>query len=136
MKVSVAHLPQYYDESLLLLRLSLAVMWFAHALLKFVVFSIPGFAGWLESQGLPGFMAWPVFLLEIIGGLMILLGYYGRYISIVLMPILLVAFIVHFPNGWSHTSEGGGWEYPAFLMMISIIHFLLGDGRWALKRAD
>jgi len=47
-----------------LLRLGLGVMWIAHALLKWFVFTIPGFAGWLESQGIPAYMAWPVFLLE------------------------------------------------------------------------
>ncbi len=56
-------------------------MWIAHALLKWFVFTTPGFAGWLESQGMPAFMAWLVFLLELSGGVMILIGFYGRYVS-------------------------------------------------------
>lgn len=117
----------------MLLRLALGTMWIAHALLKWFEFTIAGFAGFLESQGLPALMAWPVFLLELIGGIMILLGLYGRYASAVLVPVMLVAAWTHGANGWLHTSEGGGWEYPLFLVIASIAHTLIGDGRFALR---
>lgn len=117
----------------MLLRLALGLMWLAHAQLKWFVFTIPGMANWLESQGLPSFMAWPVFLMEVIGGLMILVGFYGRYASVVLIPILLVATWTHIPNGWVHTSEGGGWEFPMFLVVASTTHILIGDGKFAVR---
>jgi len=117
----------------LILRLALGTMWTAHALLKWFVFTIPGFGGWLESEGLPTFMAWPVFSLELIGGIMIVLGLYGRYVSALLIPIMLVAAWTHSANGWVHTSAGGGWEYPVFLIFASIAYTLIGDGRYALR---
>ena len=123
----------YGATGAMLLRMGLGIMWIAHALLKWFVFTIPGFAGWLESQGLPAFMAWPVFLLELTGGVMILIGCYGRYVSAALVPIMLIAAWTHVPNGWLHTSEGGGWEYPMFLVLASIAHALLGDGRFAIR---
>ncbi|MCF6289287.1 MAG: DoxX family protein [Proteobacteria bacterium] len=123
----------YDSTGAMLLRMGLGTMWIAHALLKWFVFTIPGFASWLESQGIPAFMAWPVFLLELIGGTMILIGYYGRYASAILVPVMLVAAWTHIANGWSHTSEGGGWEYPMFLVLASIVHVLLGDGRFAIS---
>lgn len=123
----------YGATGVTILRLGLGIMWIAHALAKWFIFTIPGFTGWLETQGIPGVMAWPVFLLELIGGVMILIGFYGRYISAVLVPVLLVAAWTHVPNGWLHTSEGGGWEYPMFLVIVSIAHVLLGDGRFALR---
>ena len=122
----------YAAEGALILRVALGTMWMAHALLKWWVFTIPGFAGWLTSQGLPAFMAWPVFLIELIGGIMLLLGVYGRYVSAALIPLMLVAAWTHSANGWLHTSEGGGWEYPIFLVFASIAHVLIGDGRYAL----
>lgn len=115
------------------LRVSLGSMWIAHALLKWFVFTIPGFAGWLAAHGIsPGF-AWPVFILELVGGLAILLGIYGRYAALLLIPIIMVAAWTHLPNGWLHTSEGGGWEYPVFLLMVSLAVGLNGDGAFALK---
>lgn len=117
-----------------LLRVALGSMWIAHAILKYSVFTIPGFAGWLESQGLPGFMAWPVFLLELLGGVAILIGFHGRWASLALLPVMLVAVSTHVTNGWLHTSPGGGWEYPAFLAVASVAHFLAGDGALAFGR--
>ena len=123
----------YSATGAMVLRIALGTMWIAHALLKWFVFTIEGFGGWLESQGLPAFMAWPVFSLELLGGIMILLGVYGRYVSAILIPVMLVAAWTHVPNGWLHTSEGGGWEYPVFLIFASIAHTLIGDGRFALR---
>lgn len=117
-----------------LLRVALGSMWIAHAMLKYTVFTIPGFAGWLESQGLPGFMAWPVFFWELLGGVAMLIGFHGRWASLALLPVMLVAAATHVTNGWVHTSPGGGWEYPAFLAVASLAHFLAGDGALAVGR--
>jgi putative oxidoreductase len=119
----------------LVLRLALAAMWLAHASLKPVVFTMDGFAGFLASQGLPSFMAWPVFLIELVGGLAILAGFYGRYVSAALVPVMAVAMWTHLPNGWAFTNANGGWEYPAFLIAASIAHWLIGDGALAVKSA-
>lgn len=119
---------------LLVLRLALGTMWIAHALLKLLVFTLPGTAGFFESVGLPGFLAYPVFAAELAGGLLILLGFYGRYVSAALLPILLGAAWVHLPNGWVFTASGGGWEYPVFLAAASLAHWLIGDGAYALQR--
>lgn len=111
-----------------LLRISLGVMWIAHALLKVFVFTLPGTAQFFSSVGLPGVLAYPVFAAELLGGIALVLGFYARPISLALVPVLLVAAWVHVPNGWVHTSPGGGWEYPVFLAVASIALGMLGDG--------
>lgn len=126
--------PSSVSYGLLLLRLALGAMWIAHALLKLLVFTLPGTAGFFESVGLPGFLAYPVFAAELVGGLLIVLGFYGRYVSAALLPILLGAAWVHLPNGWVFTASGGGWEYPVFLAFVSLVHWLIGDGAFALRR--
>ncbi|MFZ5844666.1 MAG: DoxX family protein [Pseudomonadota bacterium] len=118
----------------LLLRLALGLMWLAHGSMKLSVFTVAGFAGWLEQQGLPGWAAGPVIAVEIIGGIAIVLGLFGRWISLALVPVLAVALWTHVPNGWLFTNAGGGWEFPAFLIAASLVHALLGDGDWALRR--
>lgn len=114
------------------LRVALGGMWLSHAGLKWFVFSVPGFASWLEGLGLPGLFAWPVFLMEVFGGLAILLGFYGRIASLALLPVLAVATWTHLPNGWLFQNAGGGWEYPVFLALASLVHALLGDGKYAI----
>lgn len=126
-------LDHYSDLGPTVLRLALGSMWISHALMKYLTFTIPGFAGWLDSQGLPGFMAWPVFLMELLGGLLILTGFHGRWVSLLLLPVMAVALTTHIGNGWLFTNAGGGWEYPLFLMLASFAHFLLGDGAFSLS---
>lgn len=119
----------------LALRVALGSMFIAHAYLKLVIFTPAGFAGFLGQVGLPAFLAWPIILAELLGGLAILTGFYGRYVSILLLPVLLGALMVHAPNGWVFNAVNGGWEYPAFLAMAALAHGLTGDGALALKPA-
>lgn len=119
-----------------LLRVALGSMWIAHALLKLLVFTLPGTAQYFASIGLPGMLAYPVFAAELIGGLALLLGVYARQVALALLPIMVAAAWVHVPNGWVHTSPNGGWEYPAFLVVASLVLWLVGDGAWALRRGD
>ncbi|NLS20709.1 hypothetical protein HGP16_29835 [Rhizobium sp. P40RR-XXII] len=35
--------------------------------------------------------------------------------------------------GWPFNAPNGGWEYPAYLIVLSIAQFLLGDGRFAMR---
>lgn len=116
-----------------LLRISLGAMWIAHALLKWLVFTLPGTAQFFASVGLPGALAYPVFAAELLGGTAILLGLYARQVSLALVPIMLGAAWVHLGNGWVFTSQGGGWEYPVFLAVASVALWLAGDGALALR---
>lgn len=118
-----------------LLRISLGVMWIAHALLKLFVFTLPGTARFFESVGYPGVLAYPVFAVELLGGLALVLGIYARQVSLALVPVMAAATLVHIHNGWVFTSPGGGWEYPLFLIVASVVLWLLGDGAWALRRS-
>lgn len=119
-----------------MLRVSLGTMWIAHALLKLLVFTLPGTAQFFVSTGLPGALAYPVFAAELIGGLMMVSGMYARQVSLLLIPILLGALWVHAPNGWVFTAPNGGWEYPAFLAIASLSQWLIGDGFGALRSSN
>lgn len=115
-----------------LLRVALGTMWISHAMLKLLVFTIAGFEGFLAGHGMPAFLAWPVVLLEVAGGTLILLGIYGRIVSLLLLPVLVGAMAAHVGNGWVFSNPNGGWEYPLFLIAMSLVHGMLGDGAFAL----
>jgi len=52
-----------------------------------------------------------------------------------LIPVLIGSIIfVHGDKGWLFSSEGGGWEYPLFLIAASVAQILLGPGDYALGR--
>jgi putative oxidoreductase len=119
-----------------LLRVSLGIMWIAHALLKLLVFTLPGTAQFFQSVGIPGLFAYPVFVIEIVGGLALVLGVYARQASLLLVPVMLGAASVHLGNGWVFTSPNGGWEYPVFLAAASLALWLIGDGAFVLRRSS
>lgn len=117
----------------LALRIALGVMFIAHAWLKISVFTPTGFAGFLGKFGLPAVFAWPIILAELLGGIAILAGFYGRLVSFALLPVLLGAAFIHAPNGWLFNAPNGGWEYPAFMALTGLAYALIGDGAFAVK---
>lgn len=117
----------------LMLRLTLGFSFLAHAFLKLLVFTPAGTAKFFVSIGLPGWFGDAVMIAELIGGVMLILGVYARYVALVLIPDLIGAIVfVHAANGWSFANPGGGWEYPAFWAAALFAQFLLGDGAYAL----
>ncbi len=120
------------DLAALLLRVTLGTMFIAHALLKLLVFTLPGTVKFFESIGLPGPLAYLVFAAELLGGLALVAGVATRGVAIALVPVLLGATWAHAGNGWLFNAPNGGWEYPAFLAAATVVQALLGGGRYAL----
>jgi putative oxidoreductase len=117
----------------LVLRVSLGVMFVAHALLKLFVFTLPGTAQFFDSLGLPGFLGYVVFAAELVGGVLLVLGVKVRAVALALIPVMLGATWAHLGNGWLFSAKGGGWEYPAFWTVTLIVQALLGEGAYALS---
>jgi putative oxidoreductase len=117
----------------LVLRVALGVMFIAHALLKYYVFTLPGTVKFFESIGLPGPLAYLTFWAELIGGTLILAGAGSRWAAAVLVPLLIGATWAHAGNGWLFSAANGGWEYPAFLTIAALAQALLGDGKFAVS---
>lgn len=118
----------------LVLRISLGVLFIAHSLLKWLVFTLPGATGFFQSIGLPGWLAYVTTFVELAGGIALILGIYARYVALALIPVLLGAIVtVHGANGWQFGNKGGGWEYPAFWAITLFVQFLIGDGAFALR---
>jgi putative oxidoreductase len=119
----------------LVLRVSLGVMFIAHSLiLKYFVFTLPGTAQFFQSLGLPGALAYVTFWAELLGGIALVLGVGTRWVALALIPILAGATWVHLGNGWVFSATNGGWEYPVFLIAVSFVQALLGDGAYALSK--
>lgn len=118
----------------LILRVALGIMFLAHSLyLKVIVFSMPGTVGFFESLGLPAVVAYLTVIAEIVGGIALILGIQTRLAVAAVLPVLLGATWVHSGNGWLFSAEGGGWEYPVFLIVAAVVQALLGDGAYAVK---
>jgi len=124
----------YAPYGVCLLRVTLGVMYLAHSIiLKLLTFGLAGTASFFTSVGLPAWLAYLTFAGEAVGGVLLILGIQARWVALALLPALLGAIIwVHGANGWVFTAAGGGWEYPAYLMVASIAQAILGDGAFVL----
>ena len=116
-----------------LLRNALGFMFVAHALLKIFVFTPAGTVGFFASLGVPGWFAYPTIAAELLGGGLLIIGYHTRLVALLLVPLLIgTILLVHGANGWLFANEGGGWEYPLFLIAASFAQAMLGDGAYSV----
>lgn len=123
------------DLAAALLRVTSGVWFLLHAGLKIFVFTPAGTAGFFESIGLPGFLAYLVIAAELLGGLALIAGYKTRIVSLALSVILLGSiYTPHFGAGFFFSNEGGGWEFPAFWAITLWALALLGDGAYAVGK--
>src|SRR5215210_3759672 len=99
----------------LVLRVTLGILFLAHAGLKLFVFTPAGTAQFFGSLGLPPVLSYLTILVEIAGGVALIVGFHTRWAALALIPILLGAIVtVHGPAGFFFTNPKGGWEYLAF----------------------
>ena len=98
-----------------------------------MVFTLPGTAQFFASIGLPGFLAYAVFLIEAVAGVALILGVKTRVFSALVIPVLLGATWAHSSSGWLFSNEGGGWEYPLILSIMALAQLGLGDGKYAIN---
>ncbi|AXC50470.1 DoxX family protein [Paracoccus suum] len=123
------------DLAATVLRVTLGVLFLAHAGLKLFIFTPSGTAGYFASLGLPAALAYLVMAAELFGGIALILGAYTRWVSLALVPILLGSiYAPHGAAGFFFSNEGGGWEFPAFWAVTLVVQALLGDGAWSLNR--
>jgi putative oxidoreductase len=104
-----------------LLRIALGAMYVTHGLvLKVWTYGFAGTAGYFESIGLPGPLAYVVIVAEVAGGVLLIANVAPGFVAAALVPVLVGATWAHAGNGWVFSNEGGGWEYPAFLVVVSL----------------
>lgn len=125
------------QQSLLLLRISLAGIFMAHAIVRISGGTIERFSDFLSAKGFPLAMGivWLITVYEIVGGLLILLGKFLRWLSLGFILLLLIGIvIIHASNGWFVGEHGsGGIEY-SFILIIGFIVIAAADKKPSLRR--
>jgi putative oxidoreductase len=122
----------YAPYGIFLLRVAIGIDWIVHALLK-TWRGMRTHEALLAKNGITSLLAWPTFSLELIGGFAILLGWYTRQWSALLLVFLAVVVWVKWPVGWLYSNPGGGWEYPLLWLIAQAALMLAGGGAFALQ---
>jgi putative oxidoreductase len=82
--------------------------------------------GYFASMGIPAFLAYAVGYLELIGGVLLVIGFWAEIAALVLAVIMAVAVYYSFPGGFA--MFGTPLAVFAGLMLISVS----GAGKWAI----
>ncbi|MBI3033309.1 DoxX family protein [Candidatus Woesearchaeota archaeon] len=119
----------------LFLRLSLGVLFLVFGSMK-LFGGLEGTTDMFGKLGIPaaGFFALVVGIVEFVGGIALLVGFFTRYFSMLLAVIILVAIVkVHLPNGFNFMNGGYAMHLVVLGALLSLI--CSGSGKSSLERA-
>jgi putative oxidoreductase len=123
-----------YEASTVILRLILGITFFVHGLVKFQG-GIENIVGWFEAIGLPGFLAYGVASVEVIGGLLLILGLGSRIVSAILALLLIGATVkVKLAVGFLGDGQGAGFELDLALLAMAVVIAINGSKMFALDQ--
>ncbi|HLU78506.1 MAG TPA: DoxX family protein [Burkholderiaceae bacterium] len=121
------------DLARLLLRLVLGILIFFHGWAK-LRSGIGGIEAMLAVHGLPAFLAWGVYLGEVLAPALLILGVFTRLgAALIVVNMLFALFLAHTGHFGSFTSSGG-WrlELQGMFLVAALAILMLGAGRFAL----
>jgi putative oxidoreductase len=135
----------FASKSLLIVRVVLGVIFFAHGAQKvFGWFGGPGLRGVIayfkQSLGVPAPLTVLAALTELLGGLAMIAGLLVRPAAVGLIFVMVVAIVqVHWANGfflnWSlEPGKGHGFEMNLALIGMALAVLVGGAGAWSLDR--
>jgi putative oxidoreductase len=123
--MNLDRLSVYRPQMLAILRIMTALLFIAHGTSKLFNFPDTGMSPPLFSLfGLAG-------VLELVGGLMILVGLFTRSVAFVLAGEMAAAyFMAHFPGGFFPTANGG--DAAVLFCFVFLYLFVSGPGAWSV----
>lgn len=122
------------DLGKLIIRLSLGGLMLFHGIAK-LLHGVGFIEGQLASHGLPAFLAYGVYIGEVIAPLMIILGYQTRIGALLIVFNMLVAIVLVHSHQLISLGNSGGWalELQGFFLFTALAVVFLGPGRYKLK---
>ncbi|MGE7775858.1 DoxX family protein [Chitinophaga sp. NPDC101104] len=119
-------------HTLLILRIFIAVIFIAHAVVRVAGGTVPRFGGFLESKGFPAgeALVWMITVFEIAGGILLAAGKFVRWLSAGFVLMLLIGIvIIHAELGWFVGEHGsGGCEY-SFMLIVALLVTAAADSQ-------
>lgn len=130
-------LTNHQDGGKLLLRLTFGILMLFHGVAK-IQHGTSWIAESLQAQGIPGFVAYGVYIGEIITPLLIILGLFTRPAAFIYAVNLLVAVLMVGTAKFFTLTQVGAWglENEALYFLGGLAIMLLGSGRYSVTKNE
>jgi putative oxidoreductase len=122
------------DLGRLLLRITLGVCILFHGIAK-LQGGVDGIAQGITAMGLPGFIAYGVYVGEIVAPVLLILGWFARIGAALIAVNMIFAIAIAHSADLFKLGEQGGWalELQGMYLMTAIAIALLGPGRFSIN---
>ena len=121
-----------YELGALILRVVLGISFFIHGVSKFQG-GIENTVGWFESIGLPGFLAYATALIEVVGGIALVLGLFTSLVSVLFVLLMAGAIVkVKLAAGFLGNGQTAGYELDLAFLAMAVSLAITGSKAYAL----
>ena len=124
------------DTAKLILRLTIGILVLFHGIAKIQnPGSIDFIQGLLQAKHLPGFIAYGIYVGEVVAPLMLIVGFRTRFAAgIIAFTLLMAVFLAHLDQLFALAKMGGGYalELQALYFFGALAIIGLGSGKYAL----
>lgn len=122
------------DTGKLILRLTLGILILLHGLFKLTGGGVGGISGMLSNHGLPGFLAYGVYIGEIVAPVLLIIGVYTRLGGLIIAINMVVAILLAHSGSIASMTNNGGWalELQGMYLFTALAIAFMGAGRFSL----
>jgi putative oxidoreductase len=122
------------DVGKLILRAGLGVLILLHGIHK-VLHGVGGIEAMVAGAGLPGVLAYAVYIGEVLAPLLLLLGWYARIGAVLIAINMIVAIALAHPHELLDLTRHGGWalELQGMFLFTALGLVLIGPGRISIN---
>lgn len=123
------------DVGKLVLRLTLGILILLHGIAK-IRHGITPIEAMVTGMGMPAFFAYGVYVGEVLGPLLLIVGFYARIGAAFIAANMVFALALAHAAQLTSLSEQGGWalELQGMFLFTAIALVLIGPGRIGINR--
>ena len=123
------------DTGKLILRLTLGILILLHGVAK-LMNGIGPIQGMVTGMGMPAFVAYGVFAGEVLGPLLLIVGFYARVGAALIAINMIFAIALAHANELTSLTRNGGWalELQGMFLATAVALMLMGPGRIGINR--
>jgi putative oxidoreductase len=85
---------------------------------------------------MPGWVAYGVYVGELLAPLLVILGFYARVGGLIIVVNMIFAIVLSHSTQLFDLGRGGGWalELQGFFLFTGLVVALIGSGRFGINR--